>query len=67
MRLSELISHLSPSQLTEVAMVIFLAVFVAVGLRAVRRSQRPLHEHALALPLADDAPTYAAREDGGRR
>ena len=58
MRLSELISHLSPSQLTEISMVLFLAVFVAVGVRAVRKSQRPLHDHAAGLPLADDAPTY---------
>lgn len=65
MRLSELISHLSPTRLTEIAMVLFLAVFIAVGVRALRRSQRPLHDHALGLPLADDAPTYPAA--GGRR
>ena len=58
MRLSELISNMSPSQLTEIAMVIFLVVFVALSLRAVRRSARPLHDHAVGLPLADDAPTY---------
>lgn len=61
MRLSELITHMSPSELTEIAMVIFLAVFVAIGLRATRRSQRPIHEHAVELPLADDAPTYGPR------
>ena len=58
MRLSEMISNMSPSQLTEVAMVIFLVVFVALGLRAVRRSARPIHDHAVGLPLADDAPSY---------
>lgn len=58
MRLSEMISNMSPSQLTEVAMVIFLVVFVALGLRAVRKSARPIHDHALGLPLVDDAPTY---------
>ncbi len=58
MRLSELISNMSPSHLTEVAMVIFLVVFVALGLRAVRKSARPIHDHAVGLPLADDAPTY---------
>lgn len=61
MRLSELITHMSPSQLTEIALVIFLAVFVAIGVRAVRRSQRPIHDHAVGLPLADDAPTYGPR------
>lgn len=61
MRLSELISRLSPTQFTEIAMVLFLAVFVAISIRALRRSARPIHEHAVGLPLADDAPTYAAR------
>ena len=64
MRLSELVTHMSPSQLTEIAMVIFLTVFVAIGVRALRRSQRPIHEHAVGLPLADDAPTYASRSTG---
>ena len=58
MRLSEMISNMSPSQLTEVAMVIFLVVFVALGLRAMRKSARPIHDHAVGLPLADDAPSY---------
>jgi hypothetical protein len=61
MRLSEMIANLSPSQLTEIAMVIFLTVFVAIGVRALRRSARPVHEHAVGLPLADDAPTYGPR------
>jgi len=61
MRLSEMIAHLSPSQLTEIAMVIFLVVFVAVSLRALRKNQRPIHEHAVELPLADDAPSYDRR------
>jgi hypothetical protein len=34
MRLSELMSALGPTGLTEVALVIFLAVFFAVGVRA---------------------------------
>ncbi len=58
MRLSELISGMSPSALTEIAMVIFLTVFVALALRAMRRSARPIHDHAVGLPLADDAPSY---------
>ena len=36
MRLSELVSRLSPTTMTEIALVLFLAVFVAVGLRAWR-------------------------------
>ena len=64
MRLSELMSKLSPTELTEVALVIFLVVFVLQALRAWRRSARPIHAHAAVLPLADDAPTY--RRGGGR-
>ncbi len=64
MRLSELMSQLSPTQLTEIALVIFLVVFVLQALRALRRSARPLHDQAAVLPLADDAPTY--QRGGGR-
>jgi cbb3-type cytochrome oxidase subunit 3 len=55
MRLSELISHMSPTTLTEIALVLFLAVFAAVGVRAFRKSQRATHAHARLAPLADDA------------
>ena len=55
MRLSELIANLSPAQYTEIALVLFLAVFAAVGLRAFRRSQRATQEAARLAPLADDA------------
>ncbi len=61
MRLSDLMSHLSPTQLTEIALVIFLLVFVALAVRALRRSARPAHDHAAGLPLADDAPYYDRR------
>ncbi len=61
MRLSEMIAHLSPSQFTEIAMVLFLAVFVAVSVRALRKNQRQIHDHAAELPLADDAPSYDRR------
>jgi cbb3-type cytochrome oxidase subunit 3 len=55
MRLSDLIPNLSPTQYTEIALVLFVAVFAAVGLRAFRRSQRAVHAEARAIPLADDA------------
>jgi hypothetical protein len=63
MRMSDLISHLSPTELTEIALVLFLAVFAAVGLRAFRRSQKPVHAAAVQAPLADDASPR--RRDGG--
>ena len=52
MRLSELMSAMSPTQLTEVALVIFLAVFVAVGIRAWRTTASE-HERAARMPLDD--------------
>jgi cbb3-type cytochrome oxidase subunit 3 len=55
MRLSELVSALSPAQYTELALVIFVIVFAAVAFR--HGSKRRAAEHAACaqLPLADDA------------
>ena len=50
MRLSELMSALGPTGLTEVALLLFLAVFVAVGVRA-WRTQATEHEHNARLPF----------------
>jgi cbb3-type cytochrome oxidase subunit 3 len=61
MRLSELMSHMSPTTMTEIALVLFLAVFAAVGVRAYRKSQRAVHDRALMAPLADDAEVKRER------
>jgi hypothetical protein len=50
MRLSELMSALGPTGLTEVALLIFLAVFVAVGVRA-WVTQATEHDHNARLPF----------------
>lgn len=52
MRLSELMSAMSPTNFTEVALLIFLGVFIAVGLRAWRT---PIAEHnqTARLPFDD--------------
>jgi len=55
MRLSELMSRLSPTELTEIALLLFLGVFIAVSIRALRKSARADHAEAVTLPLADDA------------
>jgi hypothetical protein len=55
MRLSELMSALGPTGLTEVALLIFLAVFVAVGARA-WRTEASDHERNARMAL-DDAET----------
>ena len=54
-RLSELVSALTPSTYAEVALVLFLAVFTAVAIR--HGGKRRAAEHAMCaqLPLVDDA------------
>jgi hypothetical protein len=52
MRLSELMSALGPTGLTEVALLLFLAVFIAVGVRAWWSAPAD-REHNARLPLDD--------------
>ncbi len=66
MRMSDLVSNMTPSTMTEIALVIFVAVFAAISLRTLRRGARALGEEAAQLPLFDDttgtdAPGAAAR------
>ena len=61
-RLSELVSRLTPTQYTELALVLFLAVFVAVAFRHGGKRRRAEHDACAALPLADDvSPQGGAR------
>ena len=55
MRLSELVSALTPSQFAQLALVLFLAVFVAVAFRHGGKRRAAEHLAASQLPLADDA------------
>lgn len=52
LRLSELVSSLTPSTYAQMALVIFTAVFVAVVWY--NRRRLPFHDHMAALPLADE-------------
>lgn len=66
MRMSDLVSNMTPSTMTEIALVIFVAVFAAISLRTLRRSARARGEEAAQLPLLDDTtgtsePGAAAR------
>ena len=58
MRLSELMSALGPTGLTEVALLLFLCVFIAVGIRA-WRTQATEHDANARLPLDDAQPANA--------
>lgn len=54
-RLSELVSKLTPAQYTELALVLFLAVFVAVAFRHGTKRRAAEHTACSQLPLVDDA------------
>ena len=54
-RLSDLISALSPTQTTELALVLFLLVFASVVYRHGGKRRASEHAACAGLPLADDA------------
>jgi cbb3-type cytochrome oxidase subunit 3 len=54
-RLSELVSSLTPSQYTQLALVLFLGVFIAVLFRHGGKRRAAEHAACAQLPLADDA------------
>lgn len=55
MKLSDLVSALSPTQFTQIALLLFVAVFVAVAIRHGGKRRAAEHAACAALPLADDA------------
>jgi hypothetical protein len=54
-RFSEWVSAMSPTHFTEVALVLFLAVFAAVAIRHGGKRRAVEHASCAVLPLADDA------------
>ena len=54
-RLSELVSAFSPSQYTQLALLLFVGVFVAVAIRHGGERRAAEHAECAQLPLADDA------------
>ncbi len=59
MRLSDIMGRLDLSIYPQIALVIFLVVFVCVMFRAFSRSRAAELNRAASLPLEDDAPTSA--------
>ncbi len=55
MTMTDLVSALSPTQYTELALALFLAVYVAVVLRHGGKGRAVEHATCAQLPLADDA------------
>jgi cbb3-type cytochrome oxidase subunit 3 len=54
-RLSDLAAALGPSQYTQLALLLFVAVFVGVVARHGTKRRAAEHAACAALPLADDA------------
>ncbi|MDQ3364098.1 MAG: hypothetical protein M3680_01525 [Myxococcota bacterium] len=62
MKLSELVSALSPTQYTELALLLFVLVFASVVYRHGGKRRAAEHAACAALPLCDDAgPRGGAR------
>ncbi len=60
-RLSELVSSLTPSQFAQLALLLFFAVFVGVAWRHGGKRRAAEHAACANLPLADDAEAGARR------
>ncbi len=54
-RLSEVVSALSPTHFAQIALVLFVGVFVAVTIRHGGKRRAAEHAECAQLPLADDA------------
>ena len=54
-RLSELMSALSPTTFAQIALVLFMSVFVAVAIRHGGKRRAAEHAECAQMPLADDA------------
>ncbi len=54
-RLSELVSKLTPSDFTQLALLLFFSVFVAVAIRHAGKRRKSEHDVCAQLPLCDDA------------
>lgn len=54
-RMSELVSKLTPSDFAQLALVLFVLVFIGVAIRHGGRRRREEHDECAQLPLMDDA------------
>jgi cbb3-type cytochrome oxidase subunit 3 len=54
MKLSDIMSYAQLSWYTEIALLLFLGVFIAVSIHTFMPSRRQEHDEAARLPLEDD-------------
>jgi len=64
-RLSELVSALTPTQYAELSLVLFLVVFAAVVVRHGGKRRAAEHASCAQLPLAADAVPVRSGEPAG--
>ena len=64
-RFSEWVSAMSPTQFTELALLLFTVVFVAVVARELTKGRRLSHAAWAALPLEDDVRVVHDVRDRG--
>ncbi|MBP6774862.1 MAG: cbb3-type cytochrome c oxidase subunit 3 [Gemmatimonadaceae bacterium] len=62
MKLSDIMGNAGLSMYAQVALVIFLAVFIAVTIRTWAPSRRRQMQEDAMLPLNDDMPAVRGRE-----
>ncbi len=55
-RLSELVSALTPTEYAELSMILFLVVFAAIAFRHGGKSRATEHEACARMPLDDGDP-----------
>ncbi len=65
MKLSDLVSALSPTQYAELSLLLFMLVFIGVAIRHGGKRRAAEHAACAAMPLADDIGLRAA--PGGSR
>ena len=66
MRLSDVMGHAGLSGYAEVALILFLAAFIAVVIRTLRPGNREEMEALSRLPLEDDRGAASSRISGDR-
>jgi cbb3-type cytochrome oxidase subunit 3 len=66
MKLSDVMSSMGLAAYAEIAMVIFLAVFLAVALQLLRKKNIEAYERARLIPLDDDTPVDRRSDEEAR-
>ena len=64
MRLSELMSQMNLATYPQVALILFLAIFVVVTVRTFSKHRRATYEELAHMPLRSDEPAASPEHEG---